>query len=107
MATLFQGIVIGVAVGTISTILASKLTNSGSTAPPAQPDVTPNIQPSRSTLRHGKLKVTTPWRSPEDAAPVVQNTPITEASYNQYPTKHETTLGPDQNQPNTEAVLPI
>jgi hypothetical protein len=39
----------------------------------------------------------TPPRADVDAAPVVQNTPITEAAYNQYPFDHQPAFGRSAN----------
>src|SRR5882672_6377138 len=39
----------------------------------------------------------TPPRADNNAAPVVQNTPITEAAYNQYPTDHRPAFGRNAN----------
>jgi hypothetical protein len=48
----------------------------------------------------------TPPRVDMDAAPVVQNTPITEAAYNQQPTDHSPAFGRNANGVNdAEAVV--
>src|SRR5216684_180049 len=38
-----------------------------------------------------------PGRTATYAAPIVQNTPITEAAYNQYPTDHQPAFGQNAN----------
>jgi hypothetical protein len=50
-----------------------------------------------------------PGRTPTFAAPVVQNTPITEAAYNQYITDHQPAFGQNANQGNAaeqEMIVP-
>lgn len=97
-------LVLAVAAGVISTIIVNKLVPSGPTGGgiPNQPNI-----PSRHTMRGGRLKVTVPARVPSNSAPIVQNTPITEAAYNTQPTAYAVTLGPDANSSGTEATLPI
>lgn len=48
-----------------------------------------------------------PGRTDADAAPVSQNTPITEAAYNQQPTEHAPAFGRNTNQNETAGAVVI
>ena len=98
-----SAIVIGAVTAAIGTILATKLLNSAPIGG-AEPRHIRSVSP---TTRSGYLSVTVPARTSRDASPVVQNTPITEAAYNQHPVRYQVAVGPLQNQPNQEAILPI
>jgi hypothetical protein len=98
-----SAIIVGAATAAIGTIIASKFIN---TAPVggSQPK---HIRAGSPTARSGAVRVSVPPRVSAQAAPIAQNTPITEAAYNTQPTSYTGAFGPATNQPAYEATLPM
>lgn len=103
MSSVTQGIIIGAAAAAIGTIIATKFINLSPIGGGSEQE--PQLH--SYTARHGGIRPRTPRINPSGFAPIAQNTPITEAAYNQYPTPYDATLGPDQNQPSNDLVLPV
>lgn len=100
---IISGIIVGAASAAIGSILVSKFVTTGT-----QGGGQPRQKKQQSyTARAGQISPKTPPRTPVNSAPVVQNTPITEAAYNVQPTTYAPTLGPDQNVPSQELTLPV
>lgn len=108
---LFDGIIVGAAAAAIGTILATKFLESRGGPPfggarpvygnaPGQSFVT---QVGRPT---GMTQVQAPELLNSFAPPINQNTPITEAAYNQYPTTYAPAFGREQNTGDLETILP-
>ncbi len=100
---IFSAIIIGATAAALGTIAAFKFINR-ETIGGGQPN---QSRQDSYTARAGMIAPQVPWRTGNNAAPVVQNTPITEACYNIQPTDYQTTLGPEQNVANDELTLPI
>lgn len=98
---LFTGLVVGAMAAAIGAVLAYKYIG---VQPPG------GGQPLQGTSYSPTNWITpqTPPRADVDAAPVVQNTPITEAAYNQYMTDHQPAFGRDANRAaeQDEVVMP-
>jgi len=101
-ATIIDVVIIGAASTVLATIVVNKFFNSTLTGG-GQPEQL--AQPSY-TARGGVIAPYVPCRTPNNSAPLAQNTPITEAAYNQQPTRYSPTLGPDENSSNNVLVLP-
>ena len=103
-ADFIDGVIVAVAATVIGSVIVNKFFN-------GQPAGGGNPRQLRGenspTVRGGAVQIYTPDRAPAYAAPVVQNTPITEAAYNIQPTEYEPTLGPARHRPPQEALLPI
>jgi hypothetical protein len=98
-------IIIGAAGTVLGGIITNKFfTSSSSVIGGGQPK---QLAQRNYTARGGVLAPYVPCRTPPQSAPVVQNTPITEAAYNQQPTPYAPTLGPEENNSNSSFVLPI
>lgn len=100
MADIFDGIVIGAAAAAIGTIVAFKFLNRQPQggALPMQPM---SMSPTNA------YTVQSPTYTDELAAPVGQNTPITEAAFNVYPVDFAPGFGPTVNRDSDEALLPV
>jgi hypothetical protein len=104
MADILDGIVIGAAAAAIGTIFAMKVLNAQPTGG-GQPR---QVDRYSGGARSGALRVIDPMGLDErDASPLVQNSPITEAAYNQQSQSYAPAFGPNENQPAEETVLPI
>jgi hypothetical protein len=101
MADIVDVVIIGAASSILATIVVNKFFTSspqGGGQPKQQSQIS-------YTARHGKVYPWVPSYSPSDAAPLAQNTPITEAAYNQQPTQYAPTLGPNENTSGQPIVL--
>jgi hypothetical protein len=96
-------VIIGVATAVLGTIVTNKLLNTGNTGG-GQPK---QLSQQAYVARGGYIAPQTPQRLPRNAAPLAQNTPITEAAYNVQPTTYCPTLGPQENTPASSITLPI
>jgi hypothetical protein len=102
---LLDTLIIGVAVGAASTIVANMFIN-GSTEGGGEPrQASYNSYTARGN--NGRVKIKTPPRVGVNDAPIAQNTPITEAAYNIQPTTYSPTLGPDVNNSTNPVTLPM
>ncbi len=100
---IITGIIVGAASAALGTIVVLKFFN---------PEPDGGGQPRQAdmfsyTARAGRIAPAVPYRLAADAAPLVQNTPITDAAYNTQPTEYDTTLGPEQNVPGEPLTLPM
>lgn len=98
----FASLIIGAGIAAVITVFVTNYFN-----PPS------GNEPKRTRYRSytartpgGIVRIKTPTPLSANAAPVVQNSPITEAAYNVYPTEYSPTLGPDENSSNNAVVLP-
>lgn len=99
-----DGIIVGAAAAAIGTVLAFKFLN----RVPEGGEQPNQINVGYPAAVGGRvLDVQVPTKLDRHAAPVAQNTPITEAAYNMYPVTFAPGFGPGTNQPAEEAVLPI
>lgn len=109
---MLDGIIVGAAAAAIGTIVATQFLNSRGGSPfggarpvygstPGQPFV---AQVGRPT---GPTYVQAPELLDSYAPPVAQNTPITEAAYNQYMATYAPAFGRDENAGDQETILPI
>lgn len=100
MADIFDGIVIGAAAAAIGTIVAFKFLN-------RQPQGGALPQQPASMSPTNKYMVQSPMYTDGLAAPIGQNTPITEAAFNIYPVEFAPGFGPKVNRDSDEALLPV
>jgi hypothetical protein len=96
-------IIIGVATTVLGAIVVNKFFN-GETQGGGEPR---QLRQPAYVARGGFIAPQVPPRLPRNAAPLAQNTPITEAAYNVQMTTYEPTLGPNRNAPAQEVTLPI
>ena len=101
---MIDGIIVGAAAAAIGTIVAFKVINAKPQGggEPSQVSQPGNPQAGRPR----PLYVIDLPGLPQDAAPLQQTNPITEAAYNLQSTGFEPAFGPSTNQPQVEAVLP-
>ncbi len=101
MSNMLQGLVVGAAAAGIGAVLAWKYIGA---QPPGggQPNQWTSYSPTNF------ITPQVPGRTDSDAAPLVQNTPITEAAYNQYMTDHLAAFGQNANRAgqDDEVVMP-
>jgi hypothetical protein len=96
-----------VIIGAAGTVLGGIITNKFFNGAPSGGGAPRQLMQPNYTARNGIIAPFTPCRNPDISAPLAQNTPITEAAYNQQPTPYAPTLGPDENNSNTALILPV
>jgi hypothetical protein len=77
-----DGIIIGVATAVVATVITQKYFN---VSPTSEAQPTTVVTGRSATVRDGGIQVVEPSRVSKYAAPIAQNTPTTEAAYNQAP----------------------
>ena len=100
---IFDSIVIGAASAALGTVVVLRFLNFGNEGggQPQQGDL------HSYTARGNRIRPETPSRLSSNSAPLVQNTPITEAAYNLQSTNYATTLGPQENVSSNPLTLPM